>query len=172
MSKSEPTTESRNKVSAFALAFDCAAIMLMTLVIGNLWAVLYAAKFVDEVGRECAAAAASYGDYPAARKAVDEVLRRRKSETFLIREPYTCDIISIEAEKYPSKIQPLPGPYAKVKTTMVAWIPAPGLFVGGFSKLNMTAAADKSLVTFTATHSYPIIDISNRDNEISGKSSI
>ncbi|MBC7997268.1 MAG: hypothetical protein IAF58_04975 [Leptolyngbya sp.] len=172
MSKSEPTTETRSQVSAFALAFDCAAIMLMTLVIGNLWAVLYAAKFVDEVGRECAAAAASYGDYTSAKKAVDEVLQRRKSESFLIREPYTCDIIFIETEKYPSKIQPLPGPYAKVKTTMVAWIPAPGLFVGAFNKLNMTPSTDKSLVTFTATHSYPIIDISNRDNEISGKSSI
>lgn len=172
MSKTETIEETRQRVSAFALAFDCAAIMLMTLVIGNIWAVLNAAKFADEVGRECAAVAAGYSTIAASRKAVEGVLQRRKKDSFLIREPYKCEILLHETDRYDAKIQPLPRPYAKVKTTLVTWIPAPGLFAGLFPNLNMTPTSDPGLVTLSVTHSYPVIDISDRANEMSGKSSI
>jgi hypothetical protein len=175
----EKVSEPKGRVSPFALVLSSLAIMLATMFLANTVIVLRAAWLLDEVGAQCAYRAAQEQDFAAAREAVNQVLRSYQPDGFFLSESIKSEITffqkgnaaSKKGEKHHQPSTDLPTPFATVRTSFVAWIPAPQLFAGAFEKLKVSDTNNLNQVRFTALHSSPCLTLYD-ETQKSGRTSI
>jgi hypothetical protein len=180
MTVDEKVSEQTGKVSPFAFFLFSLAIMLCTLFLANTILVLRAARMLDEVGAQCAYRAAQEHNFVAARLAVNQVLQSYKPDGFFLTEPFESEISFYKDDNTGNKTAEkpvsnrVPTPFATVKTSLVAWIPAPQLFAGAFEKLKVSEIlyrGNPNLVRFSALHSYPCLTLYD-ETQKSGRTSI
>lgn len=169
MSVEEKVSAPKDKVSPWTIAFVFAASTIAVFCLANTFLILRAARALDEIGSQCAYAAAREQDLPAARQAVARVLAMHIPDEFYFRGPISSRIIFYNGK---SK-GPVAGPFVTVKTSLTAWIPAPQLFAGALESrktsdminsdhrdlsdlsANSVDSFSSSLIELTAVHSSP-----------------
>ncbi len=182
MTVDQKTSKPKAKVSPFAFLLSTLAIMLATLFLANTVLILRAARLLDLVGAQCAYRAAQEHNFVAAREAVNQVLRSYQPDGFFLSEPIKSEITFYQrgnaaghATEKPDHPAPgVPTPFATVRTSLVAWIPAPQLFAGAFEKLKVSEVSNMgnpNLVKFTALHSSPSLTLYD-ETQKSGRTSI
>ncbi|MCC7529968.1 MAG: hypothetical protein IT342_15700 [Candidatus Melainabacteria bacterium] len=179
MTVDDKVSEPKGKVSPFAFLLSSLAVLLATLFLANTFFILRAARLLDEVGAQSAYRAAQEQNFVAAGKAVDQVLQNYRPDGFFLREPIKSEItvyqnsnaVNKAAKKNNQTSTAVPAPFATVRTSLVAWIPAPQLFAGTFEKLKVSHTNNPNLVRFTALHSSPCLTLYDEIQK-SGRTSI
>ncbi|HIA53801.1 MAG TPA: hypothetical protein EYN91_17200 [Candidatus Melainabacteria bacterium] len=176
MAVEEKVSKAKSKLSSFDLVFLASTLILSALFLSNTIAILQAAAKLNEIGAQCAYAAAHERSETSAQAAVQKVIERHKPDGFFVREPLTCSVIVFrnsrdlgrEANK---DIVHVPIPYATVKTSFAAWVPASFLFTGTLDKHIEEATGDHSVVRFSALHTSPYLTLYD-ETQKSGRTSI
>ena len=172
----------KDNVSPLAFLLSSLAMMLATLFLSNTLLILRAAQLLDVVGAQCAYRAAQEHNIAAAQAAVNRVSQSYKPDGFLLSEPIKSEITFYQSDNAANKATGIPGhpstgvstPFATVRTSFVAWIPAPQLFAGCFEKLRASEVSNMgnpNLIRFTALHSSPCLTLYD-ETQKSGRTSI
>ncbi len=173
------TSEPVGRRSPLVLVLSSLAILFSIMFLANIVFVLKAARLLDEVGAQSASGAAQSHSLANAKHAIDLVLERHKPDGFFLREPIKSEITfywqnhnsSETSENGKSASPSVPTQCATVKTSLLAWIPIPQLFIGGCENLKVSDPKNPNLVRFSALHTSPCLTLYD-ETQKNGRSSI
>lgn len=164
----ETVLKAKSKLSFVFFASVC---IFSAFCLANTMAVLHGASLLNEIGAQCAYAAARQNTATSAEKSASIVIGYHKPDGLLVKEPISCRITEFRDK---STVQPsqtnISLPYARTETSLKVWIPALFLFAGALDK-HLAEGDNSSIVNLSATHSSPDPKLDDQTPK-SGRSSI
>ncbi|HEY9788359.1 MAG TPA: hypothetical protein V6D17_23420 [Candidatus Obscuribacterales bacterium] len=150
-------------ISAFELIGICSLIIVSVLSLADVVCTLRAAIITDQISARCASAAAGARTKEEAIRAVNVAIDGEKPDGFFLRQPISGELLSFYGVEE-TKVLDRPNqktPFASVKVSVPAWVPAPYLFV---TSVDQQAESDSfaTIVPFSSIGSYGSVDLSGK----------